>query len=107
MPGSSISSPSRRSHWPAAAPKPDWTWWQPAGNELVTQWRTTPVVVDWDEDGLNDLLMLDHEGYLALFRRELRDGELMLGPGTRMFLGGVYDSKGTLKTGVVRGFLTK
>ena len=85
-------------NWPAAAPKPDWTWWQPAGNELVTQWRTTPVAVDWNGDGLNDLLTLDHEGYLALFRRERLDGELMLEPGTRMFLGGVYDSKGISKT---------
>ena len=31
---------------------------------------TTPVVADWDQDGLNDLVMLDHEGYLALFRRQ-------------------------------------
>jgi hypothetical protein len=37
--------------------------------ELVTQWRTTPVVVDMNGDGLNDLVMLDHDGYLAMYER--------------------------------------
>ena len=55
--------------WPAETPKPQWTWWQPVGKQLATQWRTTPVVVDWTGDGINDLVMLDHEGYLALFER--------------------------------------
>ena len=57
--------------WPKGKkpPRPAWNWWDPKGNELATQWRTTPVVIDLDGDGLNDLVMLDHEGYLALFRR--------------------------------------
>ncbi len=55
--------------WPGKAPKPEWTWWEPTGNELVTQWRTTPVAVDFNRDGLCDLVMLDHEGYLAFFER--------------------------------------
>jgi hypothetical protein len=56
--------------WNAALiPKPQWTWWKPDSQQLVTQWRTTPVVVDWNEDGINDLVMLDHEGFLALFER--------------------------------------
>ena len=61
--------------------KPSWMWWKPGPNELVTQWRTTPVAIDWTGDGLLDLVMLDHEGYLALFRR-VRDGESLklLGP---------------------------
>lgn len=50
-------------------PKPDWVWWQPKAKQLVTQWRTTPRVVDWDGDGLLDLVMLNHQGYLSLFRR--------------------------------------
>ncbi len=79
--------------WPGTPPKPDWTWWKPQPGELVTQWRTTPVVVDWDEDGLNDLVMLDHEGYLSFFRRERRGGALVLLPGQRVFLGGIFDDK--------------
>ncbi|MBW3600706.1 MAG: VCBS repeat-containing protein, partial [Planctomycetes bacterium] len=71
--------------WKGPPPKPEWTWWAPQGNELATQWRTTPQVIDLNRDGLNDLVMLDHEGYLALFRRENRDGGLRLLPGERIF----------------------
>ena len=49
--------------WPGAPPKPAWTWWTPVGKELATQWRTTPVLADWNNDGLLDLAMLDHEGF--------------------------------------------
>lgn len=66
-------------------PKPAWTWWTPGGNELAPEWRTTPVAVDWTGDGLCDLVMLDHEGYLALYER-YRDGDrLRLKPGRRAF----------------------
>ena len=51
------------------APRPEGYWWQPQGRELVTQWRTTPLVIDWNDDGRADLVMLDHEGYFALFER--------------------------------------
>ncbi len=73
--------------WPkdSAVPKPAWNWWNPQNNELSTQWRTTPVVMDLDLDGLNDLVMLDHEGYLAFFRRKREGGELKLAPGARIF----------------------
>ncbi|MCO6459607.1 MAG: VCBS repeat-containing protein [Pirellulaceae bacterium] len=73
--------------WPAGSPppKPAWNWWDPAPRELATQWRTTPVAIDLNQDGLNDLVMLDHEGYLALFERRRRDGELTLMPGQRIF----------------------
>lgn len=73
--------------WEGATPKPEWTWWSPKGNQLVTQWRTTPVVIDWDQDGLNDLVMLDHEGYLAWFKREKGFlGFHKLRPGRRIFM---------------------
>ena len=53
----------------------------------MTQWRTTPVVVDFNGDELNDLVMLDHEGYLALFERtKSESGDLQLQPGKRMFV---------------------
>jgi hypothetical protein len=71
--------------WAGAPPKPAWNWWDPADNHLVTQWRTTPVVVDWDQDGLNDLVMLDHEGYLSWFRRQRQGDRLVLLPGERIF----------------------
>ncbi len=72
--------------WEGETPKPEWTWWTPEPGTLATQWRTTPVVVDWTGDGLNDLVMLDHEGYLALYERtRSEDGELRLLPPQRCF----------------------
>ncbi len=76
--------------WPGKTPKPEWTWWEPTGNELVTQWRTTPVAVDFNRDGLCDLVMLDHEGFLAFFERRKQDGRVVLLPGQRKFV----DEKG-------------
>ncbi len=72
--------------WPDEPPKPAWNWWNPEGAELVTQWRTTPVIVDFDDDGLNDLLMLDHEGFLALYRRARQHGRYILQPSERVFV---------------------
>ncbi|MAT14048.1 MAG: hypothetical protein CMJ46_02115 [Planctomyces sp.] len=72
--------------WEGPAPKPAWFWWNPEGNQLVTQWRTTPQMVDFNKDGLVDLVMLDHEGYLALFERTKQDGQLKLLPGKRIFV---------------------
>jgi hypothetical protein len=72
--------------WPGRPPKPPWNWWEPAGKQLVTQWRTTPRVVDWNRDGLPDLVMLDHHGYLSLYRRVRREGGLALLPPERIFL---------------------
>jgi hypothetical protein len=72
--------------WPGPTPKPAWNWWDPRGRQLVTQWRTTPFVVDFDGDGLNDLVMLDHEGYLALFERRQTPDGLDLLPGRRIFV---------------------
>jgi FG-GAP-like repeat len=71
--------------WDDVPSKPAWTWWSPEPGELVTQWRTTPCVLDWNNDGLNDLVMLDHEGYLAFFEREKRGEELVLLPPKRIF----------------------
>lgn len=85
--------------WEGAVPKPAWSWWDPKENQLVTQWRTSPMMYDLNEDGLLDLVMLDHEGYLAFFERELKGGELVLLPGKRVFRDGDGDllrlNKGT------------
>lgn len=72
--------------WDGATPKPEWTWWEPQGGELAIQWRTTPLVVDLDKDGLNDLVAIDTEGYLACYRRTKgENGELKLLPPVRCF----------------------
>ncbi len=66
---------------------PEWNWWTPQNGELVSQWRTRPMVTDWNGDGLSDLVMLDHEGYLAYFERVRVDGDLRLRAGRRIFSG--------------------
>ena len=81
---------SVRVEWPGTPPKPDWNWWNPGPKELVVQWRTRPVVMDLNNDGLNDLIVIDHEGYLSYFEREKKDGRLILKPGKRIF----FDEKG-------------
>ncbi len=79
-------------------PKPAWFWWNPKGRELVTQWRTTPQMIDWNGDGLMDLVMSDPEGYLALFeRKRAADGTLALAPAQRVFWSegaSAFDSNG-------------
>jgi len=86
--------------WPdGKIPKPEWNWWNPKPNELVTQWRTTPNAIDWNKDGLLDLVVLDHEGYLSYFERFKRKGSLILKPGKRIFFGkggSQFDSKNNL-----------
>ncbi len=42
---------------------------------------------DWNQDGLTDLVMLDQEGYLALFPRAKSGGTLKLLPPLRVFCG--------------------
>jgi len=55
--------------WDGPQPTLAYGWLRPKGKDLLTQWRTTPVAVDWNKDGLTDLVMLDQEGYLAFFER--------------------------------------
>ncbi len=71
--------------WTGAQPRLAWGWQRPEGKALLTQWRTTPVTVDWNKDGLVDLVMLDQEGYLAFFERALRDGTRVLLSPKRIF----------------------
>lgn len=76
--------------WSDAQPSLAWGWRKPSTKALLTQWRTTPVVYDFNHDGLNDLAMLDHEGYLSFFERANRGGRLMLLSPQRNFV----DAKG-------------
>ena len=64
--------------WQGPQPALAWGWMKPQGKALLTQWRTTPVAVDWNKDGLMDLVMLDQEGYLAYFERAKVDGKIVL-----------------------------
>ena len=80
------SAASVEVEWSGPAPKPSWVWWTPKPKQLVTQWRTTPKMVDWNRDGLTDLVMLDWRGYLALYRRERRGQQLVLLPPERIFV---------------------
>lgn len=48
--------------------KPAWFWWEGNKGSLVTQWRTTPEAIDWDEDGKLDLVILNEQGFLNLAR---------------------------------------
>ncbi len=102
-PGCPRLAPPRpiRVAWPGKPPKPKWNWWDPAPGELATQWRTTPVVVDWNSDGLPDLVMLDAEGYLAWWPRSRRGGKLVLLPPRRVFFSpgpSAFDSRHRMRS---------
>jgi hypothetical protein len=71
--------------WDGPQPALAWGWMKPQGKALLTQWRTTPVAVDWNKDGLVDLVMLDQEGFLAYFERAKADGRLILKSPRRAF----------------------
>jgi hypothetical protein len=63
-----------------------WNWWKPEGRQLVTQWRTSPQVIDWNQDGIMDLVMHDTQGYLAFYQgvREA-DGKVVVRAPQRIF----------------------
>ncbi len=71
--------------WEGEQPRLAYGWMKPAGKALLTQWRTTPVAVDWNQDGLTDLVMLDQEGYLAFFERAKAGNKLVLKHPRRVF----------------------
>lgn len=64
--------------WKGSQPELTYGWLRPNGKELLTQWRTTPVAIDWNGNGLVDLVMLDHEGYLVWFERFRQENQLRL-----------------------------
>ncbi len=45
---------------------PLWYWWQTKLSSTLTQWRTTPIAIDFNTDGKLDLVLLDQEGFLTL-----------------------------------------
>ncbi|MBL9117247.1 MAG: VCBS repeat-containing protein [Verrucomicrobiaceae bacterium] len=72
--------------WNGEQPKLAWGWLKPEGKGLMTQWRTTPALYDFNSDGLLDIAMLDTEGYLAFFERAKVDGKLILKSPRRAFV---------------------
>ena len=52
---------------------PNWFWWNKSASEPTTQWRTTPIAIDWNGDNSMDIVGLDREGYLSL--REQKGSE--------------------------------
>jgi hypothetical protein len=74
--------------WDGPQPKLAWGWLKPAASDkgLLTQWRTTPVLYDFNHDGLIDLACLDTAGFLAFFERVKIDGKLLLKSPRRAFL---------------------
>lgn len=73
--------------WEGEQPKLAWGWLRPEGKGIMTQWRTTPAVYDYNGDALLDIAMLDTEGYLAFFERaKSADGKLILKSPKRVFV---------------------
>ena len=55
----------------------NWSGAGAAADALINVWRCKPEGLDYNGDGLIDLVTLDHEGYLSLFlRRQGDDGEI-------------------------------
>ncbi|MGC9328439.1 MAG: VCBS repeat-containing protein, partial [Candidatus Hinthialibacter sp.] len=64
---------------------PPWIWHKPRNHELITQWRCQPAAVDWNRDGVLDLITLDSRGYLALYPGVQDAPQPEVGPPRRCF----------------------
>ena len=72
--------------WNGNPQKPAWVPGISKGNELLAPWRTSPFIMDFNRDGLNDLVMLDYKGYLAVYMRFKENGKLGLAHPQRNFV---------------------
>lgn len=72
--------------WQGKPQKPPWTPGTSSGDELLAPWRTSPFIMDFNMDGLNDLVMLDYQGYLAVYPRTKIADKLVLGHPERNFV---------------------
>jgi hypothetical protein len=51
------------------------------GEPFPFGWRKAPFAIDWNGDGLRDLVAVDKDERVCLFRRKEKDGKLILLPG--------------------------
>ena len=58
-------------------------------NTLTVGFRATPYVCDWDEDGLNDLLCGDGNGYVSFFKNTNTAQSPIYAPAVKIQAGGV------------------
>ena len=72
--------------WEGDPQKPEWVPGKSTGNELLAQWRTSPYIMDFNNDGLMDLVMLDYQGYLVVYLRYKESGQLFLAHPERNFV---------------------
>jgi len=72
--------------WQGEPQKPAYSHGTSKGNELLAQWRTSPYIMDFNNDGLNDLVMLDYQGYLVVYPRFKKGNELFLAHPERNFV---------------------
>ena len=72
--------------WEGEPQKPSWTPGKLKGNELLAQWRTSPYIMDFNSDGLNDLVMMDYQGYLVVYLRFKKGNDLYLSHPQRNFV---------------------
>lgn len=77
--------------WDGEQPSLKWGWFKPKTqanpNEIITQWRTTALPVDWNGDGLMDLVLCDVDGDFAFWSRvrDQKTGKLRLLPPKKVF----------------------
>ena len=57
---------------------PEWDWRKPVGKRLKAPWRTTVEMTDWNQDGLQDLISIDFEGYLCFYERVRRPNKTLV-----------------------------
>ncbi|MDD4017230.1 MAG: FG-GAP-like repeat-containing protein [Kiritimatiellae bacterium] len=77
--------------WNGKQPPLKWGWLkpetQPNPKWIVAPWRTTPVMHDWNGDGLADLTVLDGDNNLAFYERAKdASGKLILKAPRKAFL---------------------
>jgi hypothetical protein len=77
--------------WKGEQPRLKWGWIRPETQKnrkwIVAPWRTTPVMHDFNGDGLVDLMLMDGDNNPAFYERAKNaEGKLVLKPPRKAFL---------------------